>query len=259
MATSSGYIIPIKVNNAIYRRETHFSMKTAEATAYKSIMDMILSRSFAPGDRLVETEIAEKLHMSRTPIRNVMRMFIAEGLLETKGSKGCYIPQLTPEDMAAVFKARAFLEGKAALEATYSRTNQDIKRLQDLLESEKQKYREGALEEYAEINREFHLLIAEISHNEYIEKFTRQVFWRSGLYIFYFDRFYAPLKPTELLRDPSKSVSCNQHEQIVNAIIAGDGNAAENFMHAHIDTTYAKMAGRLPKGSEVFGIQNKFM
>ena len=234
-------------------------IKNAEETAYKSIMDMILSRSFAPGDRLVETEIADKLHMSRTPIRNVMRMFIAEGLLESKGNKGCYIPQLTPEDMIAVFKARAFLEGKAAMEAAVCRTVEDIDKLRTLLAAEKKEYRVGNLEGYADINGKFHLLIAEITRNEYIDKFVRQLFWRSGLYIFYFDRFYAPMTPKELLRDPSKSISCNQHEQIVNSIVAGDGAMAENFMHAHIDTTYSKMAGRLPKSGDVLGLQSHFM
>lgn len=220
--------------------------KTAEIIAYESIIEMILSREFAPGDRLIESEIAETLNLSRTPVRNVMRQLAAEGLLEIRGNKGCYIPKLSPEDMHSVFKARAYLEGQASLEAANIRSKENILALQELSEREKYYYSQGKLKEYSDINNKFHLLIAEICNNNYIEKFTRQLFWRSGLYIFHFDRYYAPNSAEELLRDPSTSVSCNQHEQIINAIIAGDGTLAENAMRSHIYTTYAMMTGRFP-------------
>ena len=65
--------------------------KSAENLAYEAILEMILSKEFSPGDRLVESEIAERLNLSRTPVRNVMRQLVAEGLLEVKENKGCYI------------------------------------------------------------------------------------------------------------------------------------------------------------------------
>ena len=189
-------------------------MKNAEASAYEMIMNMILSRSCGPGDRLVELEIAEQAGLSRTPVRNAMRQLAAEGLLENRGNKGCYIPQLTPQDMAEVFKIRGFLEGKAALEAAYNRTDEDLKKLHSFLDMEKEYYRKGSLKEYASVNDKFHLFLGKLSKNSYIEKFSRQAFLRSGLYIFYFDRFYAPSEHGELLRDPAQSVSCIEHEKI---------------------------------------------
>ena len=234
-------------------------MKRAEELAYESIIEMILSRSYAPGDRLVESELAELLNLSRTPIRNVLRKLAAEGLLEVRGNKGRYIPQLSPEDMAMVFKARAHLEGKAAMEAAYCRTEHDIDTLKELLAKEKNKYEEGDKKEYAAVNDQFHLLIASMCGNKYIEKFTRQVFWRSGLYIFYFDRFYVPSAPDEVLRDSSKSISCIQHAEIVNAIIIGDGNLAENAIRSHIYSTYSKMVNRVPYVGHIVGINHNFV
>lgn len=228
--------------------------KTAEATAYESIIGMILAREFAPGDRLIESEIAESMNLSRTPVRNVMRQLAAEGLLEIRENKGCYIPKLSPDDMYSVFKARAYLEGQASLEAANSRMNEDIAALKKLSEEEKLYYSQGRLKEYSDVNNKFHLLIAKICKNEYIEKFTRQLFWRSELYIFHFDRYYVPRKPDELLRDPATSVSCNQHEQIINAIIAGDGALAESSMRSHIYTTYSKMTGRFPFDKNIMGL-----
>ncbi len=228
--------------------------KTAEATAYESIIEMILSREFAPGDRLIESEIAEAMNLSRTPVRNVMRQLSAEGLLEIRENKGCYIPKLSPEDMYSVFKARAYLEGQASLEAANSHEDADIVSLKSLSEEEKLYYGQGRLKEYSDVNNKFHLLIARICKNEYIEKITRQLFWRSELYIFHFDRYYVPGKPEELLRYPATSVSCNQHEQIINAIIAGDGALAESAMRAHIYTTYSKMTGRFPFDKKILGL-----
>lgn len=234
-------------------------MKTAEETAYESIIEMILSRSYAPGDRLVESELAETLKLSRTPIRNVLRQLAAEGLLEVRGNKGCYIPGLSPEDMAMVFSARAHLEGKAAMGAAYCRTEQDIDTLKELLAKEKVSYEKGDKKSYAAFNDQFHLLIAKMCGNKYIEKFTRQVFWRTGLYVFYFDRFYVPSDPNELLRDPDKSISCCQHDEIVNAIIVGDGSLAENVIRAHIYTTYSKIVNRAPCDENIIGISRPFI
>lgn len=234
-------------------------MRTAEETAYEAIIGMILSRSYAPGDRLVESELAEALKLSRTPIRNVLRQLSAEGLLEVRGNKGCYIPSLSPEDMAMVFRARAHLEGKAAMEAAYCRTEEDISTLKELLAKEKVRYEEGDKKGYAALNDQFHLFIAKMCGNKYIEKFTRQVFWRTGLYIFYFDRFYVPPTPDEVLRDPSKSISCCQHDEILNAIVVGDGSLAENVIRSHIYTTYSKIVNRAPYDKNIIGINHPFI
>ncbi|MEA4872662.1 MAG: GntR family transcriptional regulator [Synergistaceae bacterium] len=222
-------------------------MHNAEIKAYELIIEMILSRRYAPGDRLIETEISENIGFSRTPVRNAMRKLAAEGLLDVRGNKGCYIPKLSPEDMSEVFKARAYLEGKVAMEAAYCRSEKDIQLMRDLLYQEKEYYSKGKHKEYAAVNDNFHLLIGKIARNSYIEKFMRQVFWRSGLYIFYFDRFYVPPLNEEIMRDPSKSVSCVEHEKILNAIVLADGELAENSARAHVYTTYSKMAGRIQR------------
>ena len=235
-------------------------MKNAESIAYESIIGMILSRNYAPGDRLVETELAESLGLSRTPIRNVLRQLVAEGLLEARGNKGCYIPQLSPEDMNSVFKTRALLEGRAAMEAAFCRTDEDVDMLKSLLDEEKEKYSQDKRKEYAAVNNKFHLLLAKLSKNAYIERYVKQVYWRAGLYTFYFDRFYVPPAPIKLPRDPSSSISCTEHEQIVRAIAIGDGSLAENVMRNHIYTSYSRIAGRIPAGQSagIFTAKNPF-
>lgn len=220
-------------------------------------MEMLLSRKYAPGDRLVEAELAGEMGLSRTPVRNSLRKLIAEGLLESRNHKGCFIPRLTPEDMRETFQARIFLEGKAAMEAARFRSEEEANRLGDILEREKDYYRCGQLQAYTDANKQIHFSIASMAHNGYIEKFVRQTFWRSELYIFFFDRFYRPEFANEILRDPDKSTSCLEHEKIVGAIKEGDPSAAEVSMKAHLLSTLNYLAPRFPTFSFSHGFQSE--
>lgn len=229
----------------------------AEERAYGEVMEMILSRKYAPGDRLVEAELAKEMGLSRTPVRNALRQLVAEGLLENRNQKGCYIPRLTPQDMRETFQARIFLEGKAAMEAARFRSDQEAGMLLGILASEKEYYRNGQVKDYTQANKDFHLSIAAMAHNAYIEKFVHQTFWRSELYIFFFDRFYRPELSDEILRDPNKSVSCREHEKIARAIEAGDPSAAEVSMKAHLLSTLNYLAPRYPTYNFSTGLQNR--
>jgi DNA-binding GntR family transcriptional regulator len=228
---------------------------SAEEMAYYKIIDLLLSKNYAPGDRLVETELAEMIGVSRTPIRNALRKLIAEGLLVTGKNKGCYIPHLNAKDMKEVFDARIFLEGKAAFEAAYHRTQKDIENLSRIIEEEKEYYRTGDVANYTEANKNLHLTISALARNAYIDKFVRQTFWRSELYIFYFDRFYAPDLSEIILRDPHKSKSCIEHEKIVKAIIEQDPSGAEIAMKAHLKSTYEYLSPRFLLHGPSKGVQ----
>jgi DNA-binding GntR family transcriptional regulator len=72
--------------------------------SYRSITSMIVNSDIRPGDAILETELAERLNISRTPVQQALERFVAEGLLEKKKKKGCLIPVLTPEDANKVFQ-----------------------------------------------------------------------------------------------------------------------------------------------------------
>ena len=104
----------------------------------------------------------------------------------------------------------------------------------------------GEMDRYTRINERLHLGIAALSKNDYIERFARQVFWRSELYIFFFDRFYANRAPQEeLLRDPEQSRSCREHAELIEAIAARDAKRAEEAMRTHVTSTYQTLTQRV--------------
>ncbi len=219
---------------------------SAEDRAHRDIITLILSQKYAPGDRLVEAELAQELGLSRTPVRNALRKLIAEGLLENQDNKGCLIPKITPSDMESVFSVRTLLEGRAAAAAAKLATAADIDALQKLLEEERKLYAEGSMEPYTKINQQIHLGIGALSRNDYLERFIRQAFWRAELYIFFFDRFYIrPGGQEPPLRDPEKSQSCRQHARLVEAIASRDSALAESVMKEHIQSTYQTITRRV--------------
>ena len=90
-------------------------------------------------------------------------------------------------------------------------------------------------EMWANINEEFHLSIAKFCRNEYIERWVKNMFWRSNVYIFYFDGFY---KPTDVVVEHETP---RLHLAIVQAIRERNSEEARQLMKQHIHTTFLKL------------------
>ena len=84
------------------------------------------------------------------------------------------------------------------------------------------------------VNEQFHLGIAKVSRNVYLERYCRHVFWRSNVYIFFFDAFY-----TTKNVENSLHFTPQQHKEIVDAIANRDPDQARDAMSRHIQNTYS--------------------
>jgi len=213
-----------------------------EESAYESIIRLILENHFKPGDFLLETELSEKLQLSRTPVRHALAKLVAEGFLERKKKKGCFIPSATPQDARHVFYARERIEGLTATSAARYAVDNDIEYLYELLEKEKKVSSHSGEEEkrsYLKVNENFHLGIARISHNKYLEQYCTNIFWRSHAYILFFDTDYSGLASM------GHSLGPKQHIEITKAIEKRNEEKAENLMKQHIRTTFEKLFIRI--------------
>lgn len=216
--------------------------KNLEEFAYKSIIKMILGNHFKPGDFLLETELSDSLELSRTPVRHALSQLVAEGFLDKKKKKGCFIPSPSPQDARQVFYAREHIEGLAAASAARHASAGDIEFLYDLIEKEKNVENPGTREAkiaYVTINESFHLGIARISLNKYLEQYCRHSFWRSHTYIFFFDRYYSGLNPN------GQKTSPRQHSEITKAIADRDEEKAGDLMKQHVRTTFEQLFVKL--------------
>jgi DNA-binding GntR family transcriptional regulator len=207
-----------------------------EEFAYKSIIRLILDNHFKPGDFLLETQLSESLRLSRTPVRHALGQLVAEGFLDKKKKKGCFVPLVSPEDARHVFFARENIEGLAAASAARYVTDEDISFLYGLIEKESVLACAPSKLGYIHVNEEFHLGVARISNNKYLEQYCRHAFWRSHTYIIFFDKYY-----TGKLVSGSQETSPQQHLQIVEAIENRNEEKAGNLMKLHIRTIFEQL------------------
>ena len=216
--------------------------KNLEELAYESIIKLILKNYFKPGDFLLETELSGALKISRTPVRNALGQLVAEGFLDKKKKKGCYIPSPTPQDARHVFYARENIEGLTAASAARYTVGKDIQYLYDLIEQEQNVANLGTKDgkmAYLTINGKFHLGIARFSRNKYLEQYCRHSFWRSHTYILFFDSDYIGFTSGE------QQIGPRQHIDIVKALENRNEEKAGNLMRQHVRSTYEKLFERI--------------
>ncbi len=210
-----------------------------EEFAYRSIIRLILDNRFRPGDFLLETELAERLNLSRTPVRHALGQLVAEGFLDKRKKRGCYIPLPSAEDARQVFSARETIEYQTAtLAATYA-TDEEIEKLRLLVEKEKQIANHSNKEMYTTLNENLHLSIAKISRNKYLEQYCRHIFWRSNVYIFFFDSYYTDNNYGLQRFGPL------EHDMIVSAIENRNAEKAGNLMKQHVRITFERLFMKL--------------
>ncbi|NLJ44999.1 MAG: GntR family transcriptional regulator [Treponema sp.] len=210
---------------------------TAEESAYRKIVHLILAGHYKPGDFLLEVELAKSLGMSRTPVGRAIGRLVAEGFLSRMPKKGCFIPQPTPEDAEQVFRARMAVEGKAAALAAEKAAEEELAELEKVLLPEEQALKDRNKDLTAQINRAFHTGISRASHNLYLETWCSSIFWRSNLYIFYFDSFYNLNRH----KDMPPQMTPAQHKAILAAIRSRSPETAERLMREHIQNTFEKL------------------
>jgi len=208
--------------------------------AYRAIIRMILAGQFRPGDVLLETELAERLGFSRTPVATALGRLVAEGFLEKRKKMGCRIPLPSAEDARKVFYARQIIEGQTAAAAARNASPEEIAELGRVLDEQNDGLQQDSKEQFSDTNEMFHMGIARMSQNPYFERYCRHAFWRSNAYIFFFDNFYQHQR-----QSPPVSRTVEYHQKIFDAIVRHDSEDARRLMEQHVLVTYEGLLLRL--------------
>lgn len=216
------------------------SNEDLEDYAYRYIIHQIVENQLRPGDTILETEMAETLEVSRTPVRSAIVRLINEGLLEKKRKKGCIIPIPQPEDARQVFQAREILESTVAGLAALNRKESDVAELREILDQETSALKSGRKEEYYLSNERFHFTLLRAAKNKYFERYCRHLFRRSSVYIFYFDSFY---RTDENVNEIPRQRTPGQHLEILKAIEKSDAPLAEKIMKEHVKLSFKVLLG----------------
>lgn len=138
--------------------------------ALEEIRDVIRKGKLKPGDRLVEMQLAEEMHISRFPIREALRYLEKEGLVETKPFKGTYVTQLTERDMEELYSLRSAIEEFAVRILIKHIDEEKIGKLESIFQSMQQASKKEDLDKLISEDFRFHQTICELSeHRKLLE------------------------------------------------------------------------------------------
>ena len=197
--------------------------KTRADRARQHLADEIITGQLKPGARLDECDIAERLGLSRTPVREALRQLAAIGLAELRPHRGVFVAHPDSEHLAETFEFMADLESLCARYAATRMSAAERRQLEEHHFAAGELVRRGDRESYATHNAEFHELIYRFSHNRSLEETAQTT-----------RRRLAPYRRGQFGVLGRLALSFTEHERVVSAIIRGEATTAALAMHAHV-------------------------
>jgi DNA-binding GntR family transcriptional regulator len=193
---------------------------------YQQLLDEVLEGNFRPGEILVETALGERFGVSRTPIREALRMLEQDGVLE-RVNRGMRVRQTSSEEVLEIYGVRAILEGAAARDAASRRTDYDLATLDRIFDSMAEA-KTATPQEMAAVNRSFHRAIWQASGNRTLTDMLERL-------AVHLRRYPA----TTYLRAGRWEEALEEHRQLLEAIREKNpdtaGEVAERHMRAARD------------------------
>lgn len=199
-------------------------MKAPIKDAYSLILEAIDTGIYKPGDRLVESDLAERFGVSRTPIREALQRLETQSLLARDG-RSLIVASLDHNELAELYVVRAELEALAAGLAARHATAEEVRVLRDMVEHDRKLI--GDPQALARANRRFHKQIHLASHNRFLVQ-------QLGLV----HRSMALLATTSLAAEGRGEDALREHDAIVAGIEAHDADAASRALRDHISKAF---------------------
>lgn len=189
---------------------------------FRSLCEALQAGSYRSGDRLREEEVAQRLKVSRTPVREALGRLAARGFVAPAGGRGLIVRSLDISEVLELYAMREIMEGAAARLAAAHASPTEIDALRDI----EQAFVEAPASnttDMARLNRAFHEAICRAARNRYLDNASREL-----------QDWIALLGPTTFTVSGRPSTSHDEHRAIIEAIAARDGDKAEQFARAHI-------------------------
>jgi len=200
---------------------------------FKYIKTQIIKGQYNPGESLVESKLAEELGVSRTPIREAIRLLELEGLVETTPNKGAVVLGISPKDVEDIYAIRQLVEGLAARWAAERMTPGDKKELQKVLDLMEFYAHRQDLDELANLDNKFHQIIFEASGSKILNLTLSNL------------HQYVQLARLESLKVPDRiEQTLTEHRCIVESFLEGNPEKAEQALTRHVRQAYTNYKNR---------------
>ena len=209
--------------------DTKFNINTNEYlplrdVVFNTLRDAILTGKLVPGERLMENQLAEKLGVSRTPVREALRMLELENLVELVPRKGAQVLDMSEKDITNILEVRSALEGLATSLACKKMSKEDLQQLKSMEADFEKAVADNDVEHFVDIDEDFHDLIFAATENDKLINIFRNL--RIQLYRYRM----AQAKNNET----SMSTIVAHHRSIIRAIENHDAEEGASIAQGHI-------------------------
>lgn len=188
------------------------------------LADDIVCGRIAPGTALDETSLAARFGVSRTPVREALRELAAEGLIVHRAHRGAVVTALSDDRLREMFAVMAELEALAAGCCAVSMTPAERQTLVGMHDHAEELVRSGDLAGYTDANDRFHAFLYTASHNAFLAETALSV-----------RRRVSAFRRAQFRTLGRLTVSHQEHDRVVRAILRGEKEAAAREMRSHLD------------------------
>jgi DNA-binding GntR family transcriptional regulator len=189
----------------------------------EALENEIVSGKLKPGERLDETELAERFGVSRTPIREALIQLAGSGLIELRPRRGAHVTLLGPRELLEAFEFMGELEAACARFAARRMTAGERETLVSAFKRCRKACEKGDIDAYYRANADFHAAIYDASHNRALATDARNL-----------QRKLQPYRRLQLRVRGRLATSFDEHDKVMEALLAGDGVEAGERLRAHV-------------------------
>ena len=207
----------MNIQQSITKKNTRTEILVSE------IEKLIVNGSMVPGQRLDEMVLAKKYGVSRTPVREAIRALIAMGLVQNTGKQGSQVAKLSISMLIEMFELMAVLEGMCAQLAARRATKNQLFEMQKTHELLEKTFEKGTHKEFYNVNLQFHDLLYNASHTQYLAEETLRLRRRLSPY-----RMRVTFQPGRM------NSTLEEHNKILIAIKKGESELAKNEAISHL-------------------------
>jgi len=193
---------------------------------FNKLREAILTGRFKEGDELRENALSKEFNVSRTPVREALKQLDLEGLIKIIPNKGAFVVGMNNKDFKDIYIIRGRLEGLCARWATENATNEDISKLEEIVDLTEYHASKGKYENVFKLDNEFHLLLYKMSDSRILSRTLTD-----------FHHYLESIRMQTLSNKDRVLNSVREHKNIINAIKAGDCDLAESCAIEHMKNT----------------------
>ena len=216
--------------------EKLYNTNSLSFQVFNELERQIINGVLTPGTSLTENRLCEQFSVSRTPVREALRMLEQKGLVQITPNKGAVVLGISEKDLTDIYTIRMYVEGLASRWAAQKITDEQLERLTEVVELQEFYQNRACSEQINDLDTRFHELIYEYSDSRTLQHTLSNLHHMIQHY-----------RQRSFSSDGRAPKAIKEHIDILNALIAHDADLAEKLTVEHIANAHANLLSLIVK------------